>query len=77
MPGGPGRPSTPGRPGTPDPPGTDKVWLGRVEGLWSRRHYYARFMSSYTALRNHNRIVYKEMSSWTALTWYIGKKTAF
>ena len=30
-----------------------------------------------TALSNHNRIVYQEMSSWTALTWYIGIKTAF
>ena len=26
---------------------------------------------------NHNRIVLGEMSSWTALTWYIGLKTAF
>ena len=30
-----------------------------------------------TALRNHNRTVFKEMTSWTALTWYIGLKTAF
>ena len=35
-------------------------------------------MSSYpTVLRNHNRIVFEEMSSWTELTWYIGMKTAF
>ena len=31
----------------------------------------------YTALRNHNRIIYYEMSSWTALTRHIGMKTAF
>ena len=30
-----------------------------------------------TALRNHNRIVFEEMLSWTALTWDIGTKTAF
>ena len=30
-----------------------------------------------TALRNHNQLVFKEMSSWTALTCHIGMKTAF
>ena len=30
-----------------------------------------------TALRNHNRIVLEEMSSWTALTMYPGIKTTF
>ena len=29
-----------------------------------------------TALRNHNRTGFDEMSFWTALTWYIGMKTA-
>ena len=31
----------------------------------------------HTALRNHNRTVFEEMTSWTALTWYIGMKTEF
>ena len=31
----------------------------------------------YTALRNHNRIVFEEMSSWTALTMHLGMKTTF
>ena len=31
----------------------------------------------YTGLCNHNRIGFTEMSSWTALTWHIGIKTAF
>ena len=31
----------------------------------------------YTALRNHNRIVYSDLSSWIALTRYIGMKTIF
>ena len=38
------------------------------------------FMSAlfcYTALRNHCAIVHYEMSSWTALTWYMGMKAAF
>ena len=30
-----------------------------------------------TALRNHNRTVFEEMTSLKALTWYIGMKTAF
>ena len=30
-----------------------------------------------TALRNHNRIVFEEMSSWTPLTMYLGMKTTF
>ena len=30
-----------------------------------------------TASRNHNRIVFQEMSSWTPLTMYLGMKTAF
>ena len=30
-----------------------------------------------TELCNHNRIVFEEMSSWTASTWHIGMKTAF
>ena len=30
-----------------------------------------------TALRNHMRIVFEEMSSWTALTMYLGMKTIF
>ena len=34
-------------------------------------------MINSTALQNHNRIVYEEMSSWTSLTWYIGMKTEF
>ena len=29
------------------------------------------------ALRNHMRIVFEEMSSWTALTMYLGMKTTF
>ena len=37
-----------------------------------QRTYYM----CYTELRNHNRIVYLEMSSWAALTWYIGMNTA-
>ena len=28
-------------------------------------------------LQGYNRIVLKEMSSWTALTWHIGMMTAF
>ena len=28
-------------------------------------------------LRNHNRIVFEEMTSWKALTWHKGIKTAF
>ena len=30
-----------------------------------------------TALRNHIRTVFEEMTSWTALTWYVGMKTVF
>ena len=30
-----------------------------------------------TALRNHMRIVFEEMSSWTPLTIYLGMKTTF
>ena len=30
-----------------------------------------------TAFRNHNRTVFEEMTSWTALSWHIGKKTTF
>ena len=30
-----------------------------------------------TALRNHMRIVFEEMSSWTPLTMYLGMKTTF
>ena len=30
-----------------------------------------------TALSNYNRTFFKEMTSWTALSWYIGMKTAF
>ena len=33
--------------------------------------------NGYTALRNHCAIVHYGMSSWTALTMYIGMKTAF
>ena len=32
---------------------------------------------SHTALRNHMRIVFEEMSSWTPLTMYLGIKTHF
>ena len=31
----------------------------------------------YAALRDHMRIVFEAMSSWTALTGYIGMKTTF
>ena len=31
----------------------------------------------YTALRSHNQTVLEEMKNWTALTWYVGMKTAF
>ena len=31
----------------------------------------------YRALRNHNRIVFEEMSSWTVLTMYLGINTTF
>ena len=31
----------------------------------------------YTALRNHMRIVFEGMSSWTSLTMYLGMKTTF
>ena len=34
-------------------------------------------MYIYTALRNHMWIVFEEMSSWTALTMYLGTKTTF
>ena len=34
-------------------------------------------MVIYTALRNHMRIVFEEMSSWTPLTMYLGMKTTF
>ena len=30
-----------------------------------------------TASRNHNRIVFEEMTSWTSLKWHIWMKTAF
>ena len=30
----------------------------------------------HTELHNKNRIVFEGMSSWTALTWHIGMKTA-
>ena len=30
-----------------------------------------------TALRNHVRIVFEEMSAWTTLTLYLGLKTTF
>ena len=30
-----------------------------------------------TALRNHMRIVFEEMSSWTPLKMYLGMKTTF
>ena len=30
-----------------------------------------------TALRNHNRIVFEEMSSWIALTMHLGMKDTF
>ena len=30
-----------------------------------------------TALHNHMRIVFEQMSSWTPLTMYLGMKTAF
>ena len=40
--------------------------------------YTAMFIwSDCTALRNHNRIVFEEMSSWTALTMHLGMKTTF
>ena len=32
---------------------------------------------SYTALRNHMRIVFEGISSWTPLTMYLGMKTTF
>ena len=32
---------------------------------------------TYTALRNHDRTVFEEMTSWRALLWYIGMKLAF
>ena len=31
----------------------------------------------YTALHNHNRSVFEEITFWTALLWYIGMKTGF
>ena len=31
----------------------------------------------YTALRNHNRTVFEEMTSWTVLTRHVGMKTRF
>ena len=39
--------------------------------------YADRGFFSNTALRNHNRIVFEELSSWTDITWYVGLKTAF
>ena len=30
-----------------------------------------------TALNNHMRVIFEEMSSWTALTMYLGMKTTF
>ena len=35
------------------------------------------FIYIITALRNHNQIVFEEMSSWTALIWNIGMETVF
>ena len=34
-------------------------------------------MRESTALRNHMRKVFEDMSSWTALTMYLGMKTTF
>ena len=43
--------------------------------LWcSKTHSCA---CAHTALRNHLRIVVKDMSSWTALTIFLGMKTTF
>ena len=34
-------------------------------------------VSKHTALHNHSRTFLEEMTSWTALTWYIRMETAF
>ena len=41
---------------------------------WHRRHTY---LPSSTALRNHNRTVFEEMTSWTDLTMHLGMKISF
>ena len=39
--------------------------------------FHTKLMEEYSAFRNHNRIIFEEMSSWTALTWNLGMKATF
>ena len=46
--------------------------------VYFRLHRFFTEMMKFSGCRsNHNRIVFEEMSSLTALTWHIGMKTAF
>ena len=52
-----------------------KINISRI--LTVKPENASNFYTLHTALRNHMRIVFDEMSSWTPLTMYLGMKTIF